>query len=86
MKMLIISYVGQPILNYDSVHNFTIMDNGVRHTGEEIVKNRDGHFYDILDGFYHHDYDDIKDFILTEYGKDYDKIIVCVNGDVDMLK
>ena len=79
MKILIISI-------YDGAVGFSVYDNGKIYDRDEIEESEDGNhkFYELFILAYH--YKKIRDLIEKDFINDYDKIFICEDGDVEVVK
>lgn len=77
MKSLIVS-------NYDGGYRFSVYDDGYVYGRLDIDGNENHKFYRLWkiareDG-------DMETFVKKTYGNDYDLIVVCEDGDIEIVK
>lgn len=77
MKTLIIS-------NYDGGYGFSVYDNGKTYEIEDIKKDKNHKFLDLYRLV--RGYKSINTYIKENYINDYDLIVVCENGDIEIVK
>lgn len=77
MKLLIIT-------DYDGGVGFGVYDNGKIYSRSDIEDDEGHKFFELW--LLARRYGDVNDYIIRNFGKDYDRIIYCENGSIEVLK